>query len=404
MEEKNNKNSLFKLIKKEWLLLLFLFLLLSGVRQVFGLILIIILLIKTRFNFTTDRSFYLLVFFSFLYAVITTVHGLNENPAIQLIMYSLYPPFFYILGRYLMDKWQTHSYFLIIFVVVSLALPGIIEVFQDIISNGFISVTRNIELDEEKDYASTLRGAKVSLGVASFALILSPVVNLKEKIYKLLLSIIGIISVMTVMHQLSRTGIVITLVTLLSVALFNFHYYSKKKIIIVLLLLLSAGYVLSPVFKEFKAVEAYLDREDQHEGFEAKTAGGRFERWTDGLNALFTKPFGGGVFRDGERFYAHNTWLDVAEMGGILPFLALMVLTVINLKKSYAIIRYSAYLPRFLVNLILVINIGFFLTCFVEPMFEGNFIYVSLYFCFWGMISVLYRDDKQYTQSLPNNI
>jgi O-antigen ligase len=308
-------------------------------------------------------------------------------------MYAIYPPIFYVLGRYLMDKWFEYKFLILIFLILSFSLPMIIETINDIFLNGFINLSRGLDLSERNDVAATLIGAKVSLAVTSIGLVFVKADNLYEKRIRLLLLILGFLSLLVTVHLINRTGLVLSFISIVFIVLLNFKNYKKSNILIGLILIVILGFLIYPVLDKYDAIDAYASREEITD-YETKSAGGRTARWVEGIDYIVANPLGGGVYLGGARYYAHNLWLDVGEMAGIIPMVLLIVVTILNLKKSAELVFKNNNLSFFFKSLIGTINIGFFLTCFVEPMYEGNFIYVCAYFSFWGMISIIYNKEN----------
>lgn len=390
-------NGFIDFISKEILLVILLFIFLSGVFGTFGiyfaLLLFPLMAFKIRFEYFIDQSFIWILIFSVSYAIFSTLNGFNENARGNLFFFAVYPPLLYIIGRYLMYKWQSQSYFLFLLLVASFAVPTIIDVFRDIIINGFISTSRNLPDEAGIIMSATARGAKVSLSLAALALILSPVINIKERKYQILFVVLGILSLITTLHLLNRTGIVIITLAVLLVILKNIRVYTIKTIIYILLLSsVVIGFFLYPLIKKSDVVESYSKREDSSESG-TLSAGGRTVFWIAAIDSLVSRPINGGYASPKKRNYSHNLWLDVVAVAGTIPFLALIVATIINLRKNYYLIRSSTNISRFFVSIIIVLNVGYLLTCMVEPILEGNFIYVFSYFYFWGMTGSLYKKD-----------
>lgn len=391
--QKNSLNTFLIFIYKNWLILIFTVLVFMGFRQIFALLLLPVLLFKTRLKYHTDITFYILLIFSFIYSFLTSIYGINDSLIAYLIMYALYPPIFYILGRYLMDKWYNFKYLFLILLIVSFSFTMIYETIKDIFSNGLINVSRGLDLSDSKDATATLIGSKVSLGVTALGLVFAKTEKLVEKRIKYFLAVWGFISLLVTVHLINRTGLVLLFISIIFVVLLNFKNYKKSNILIGLILIVILGFLIYPVLDKYDAIDAYTSREEITD-YETKSAGGRTARWVEGIDYIVANPLGGGVYFGGARYYAHNLWLDVGEMAGIIPMVLLIVVTILNLKKSAELVFKNNNLSIFFKSLIGTINIGFFLTCFVEPMYEGNFIYVCAYFSFWGMISIIYNKEN----------
>ena len=85
--------------------------------------------------------------------------------------------------------------------------------------------------------------------------------------------------------------------------------------------------------------------------------------------------------------YAHNYWLDTARTAGLLPFFFLVLLTIKHVKLTIRLIKLMDW--GLIRSLLIICNIGFLLTFFVEPVMEGNMYYVFLFFVFMGLTKQL---------------
>jgi hypothetical protein len=115
------------------------------------------------------------------------------------------------------------------------------------------------------------------------------------------------------------------------------------------------------------------------------TAGGRLDRWIGSISSLFTDPFGWPMARYG---YAHNLWLDVARVGGFLPFLILVVfsffLTIFFLKNVYH--KTSSFLRDYFIVYFVAILAVFM----VEPILDGMYLFFLVH-CFVGGLIINIR-------------
>lgn len=388
--------SFWKFLSKEIVLLILIFVVLSKLPDVqgsyYGLLLFPVMYFKPNIKFYIDQNFILILIFSVLYSVFSTVNGFNETAKGYIVFYAIYPPLFYIIGSYLMQQWSSQRYVLFLFLISSFALPTIIITFQDILISGFVSPSRRLEGINNINLSATLRGANVSLAIAVIAVIFSPVKNSKERWYQIVFVTMGLLGLITALHLVNRTAIVIIVVTIALVVIKNLSTYNFKSLFYVIIFLsIVVGAVLYPLIKNSVVIEAYMNRVDDDQSNNLN-AGGRTQQWGKGIDALFDQSKGGGGYKYGVRDYAHNFWLDVNEVAGIFPFLVLLILTVINFKSNFFLIKSPYIKSKFLVSLIIVLNVGFFLTCFVEPIMEANFFYVCGYFCFWGMTNIVYQN------------
>jgi hypothetical protein len=124
----------------------------------------------------------------------------------------------------------------------------------------------------------------------------------------------------------------------------------------------------------------------------------RFSAWSSAFAGIFVNPLGGkltNIHLD----YAHNLWLDVGWSTGIIPFILLIVFTIITIVNYVKIIK-NRSVSQYLRILITTMLTGFLFTFMVEPILEGNYRLFSA-FCFYsGMLSVLAKRGKTKDESV----
>jgi hypothetical protein len=113
------------------------------------------------------------------------------------------------------------------------------------------------------------------------------------------------------------------------------------------------------------------------------SASGRTELWSTSIGNITKNPFG---WEKTAVTYAHNLWLDVARIAGIIPFIFICLFTVsciYLIKKTLKISPTNHYFN----TTILVFFAGFMAVFFVEPIIEGLYM-LFLIFCFFiGILS-----------------
>jgi hypothetical protein len=122
--------------------------------------------------------------------------------------------------------------------------------------------------------------------------------------------------------------------------------------------------------------DAYASR---NEG-DLSTGGGRTERWEYALQQLFLTPFGWAENSGKTDYFVHNMWLDIAKITGIIPFTLLLSCSISSFKILLRLLRIKRDL---VVAVLLALNVCFFCSCFVEPVYGG--LHFFLYVMLWGM-------------------
>ncbi len=346
---------------------------------IFSLILFIYPLLIPRFKW--DGIAYGLLGFSIFYTVIANINGEVANFT-NMISYFFAPTAFYLFGKLIVRTMKnTNQIFTLLIISFFLfAATLYYNIIVDISIHGFGgNIFRTI--GEEKDRISaTLLGVVASLGLAGVIVFIKP--N-EYKSYKWwLLTIMMICSLMTVMHLINRTGIVVIIGNLIITLLF-YSKWNILKIIIPILLAIAIIYILiEEGFINSSIFEAYESRNERQIGG-IQDAGDRSWRWIDAINKLFSHPFGWSNELNLSYNYVHNGWLDIARIAGILPFLFYTITNIIVLVKFWQLIK--KHLNKFFALYLIALNITFFLTIFVEPIIEGQQTYFYLYSMLWGI-------------------
>ena len=126
-------------------------------------------------------------------------------------------------------------------------------------------------------------------------------------------------------------------------------------------------------------MEAYNTRE-QVEGGSLIDFGNRGWRWIDSIQRIITDPFGWSGKTTYN--YAHNLWLDVAMLCGIIPFTFLVLAT---MRSVRLLISLKSLKKDPIVASMIALYVCFFLTSFVEPVMIGFDVYFYLFCMLWGM-------------------
>ena len=102
----------------------------------------------------------------------------------------------------------------------------------------------------------------------------------------------------------------------------------------------------------------------EERNFDIQTAGQRTMKWTHAFNSLMQYPFGWSENVMETQYYAHNMWLDIARVTGLMPFIALLVVTIKAVFIQFRLLKIQA--DPF-VAVTTGLSACFFLSCFVEP-------------------------------------
>lgn len=341
-----------------------------------------------------DKTAGFIILFSCSYCLILLFHNI-DNLA-NFISYLVCPTLFYCYGRYIVDKTGGDINNITIFLCFSVLLFSFvlhISAILDILQNGFINTTRTFPIWGSVSGRGTLSATIYGL-VASLGLVGLPLFFVKTKlkpIIKFTFLLIAVLSLITVIHLINRTGIIVLLLCLAAII-----FYKNNGNIFQLIIICSVIFVIIILLLHFQIINqdisnAYLER---NEGISSvDTAGGRTDKWIIGINNLFRYPFGWSEEKL-QYGYAHNMWIDIARVSGILPFAFFCIATILS---YFDLLKLLKYREQTLTPLILGLNVCFFFSSFVEPIIDALPLYLYLYIMLWGMQHQLpYLFNKSY--------
>lgn len=328
-----------------------------------------------------DKTGLLIIFFSLVYSICGILTG-SMVTYVEVLPTALPMFSFYVFGKLVGSEYSNKQILLFLPIVLfAYSLEIFFTIVLEIIQTGSIfNSSREFYLlgDENRSLTATIVGLRADCGIIGIPLALS--MFRYSKTYGFSYFLLGLLSFLTTIFLLNRTAIVIFIV----ISFLNIYYWNKrniKKIILLLFLVVVAVFVLSESnIVNAELFQAYSERNDNW-----ATGGDRTMRWTVALINIFRYPFG---WND-DLGYVHNMWLDIAKASGIIPFLLLLLLTLISFKDLYKLIRTH----NDIVSITLVsLSLAIFLSCMVEPIYGG--IHLFLYAFVWGIVrSYIYKQN-----------
>lgn len=341
--------------------------------MIFCLLALVILPIKRYI----DNIALWLIAFSILYSLMHILLGISSS---HIPLYLSAPLLFYAFGCYITNRLYSRSSILE-FVALTVFFFSIVTYYTCIIDIGYTGLVNPRRVmgrigGDEYDMAATLYGLNVSLGLACLFGFLS--IEKKERtLLHYLLPISFALSLLTTVHLVNRTGLVLAFFSLI---IFLFYGNKGRKSTWIILMLVAVLFAYLSTKSDFASImEAYISREEV-EGHGLSDAGSRSDKWMDALSRLFTSPF--GWYKDINYTFTHNMWLDVARLTGLIPFIAIMGTTIVGYKDT--ILLYKIKNDYLILILISILGV-FFLECFVEPVMEGFELYFYLMCMFFGI-------------------
>lgn len=331
-----------------------------------------------------------LLFFSVFYAGIVLYKGVN--PGWSFIFSMLFAPTaFYRLGCFLMkhirDEMQRQK--MLIYIIGFYLLPLFLLTAQDIALTGLINDSRKMLLDlgEDDSMAATLYGLMASAGIGFIGTIF---IKQQNKWLKMGLIIVSALSLLSVIHLVNRTGLVICAACLFVGFALSTRMNVSKMLPLLLVFIVVGVFLSESGILGGDVSDAYADREDRNDDANSANAGGRTEVWLDAIGNLFVSPLGWKL-----ESYAHNLWLDIARVGGWLAFFPFVKATIAYMMKVKNTLRNGG--ENGTLMLLLSVNVAMLLNASVEPVIDGSFSFFSLLMMIWGMTVTIMNQDKKRT-------
>lgn len=352
-----------------------------------------LLITKGRFlKENIDFDAFLLTIFSLIYGAF---YALDPEFGLQFILiYGVFPPTFYLLGKYLSNKVTTEENLFKSLITVGflLSFSALISVLVSIMADGFGQIDRSLPMIwGDQVVSATIMGSYFVLNMCIPALLIVRQIKI-SLIMRIVMIVVFVLSLLCILRIGTRTQIVISLFTLLAALIFIIPKQSLKKNVImfsifiggIILLIQNVKFDLSSDW-----LSAFADRMENNNGADIASGGGRTSRWVKSMEYLFKKPLGWDVEEFG---HSHNLWLDVLRASGVLPFLLLIIFSIRSVIKVKKISSLNKELLSFF-NQIRIYTLALLLLFMVEPIFEGMFA-TFIVFCF--LIGVITKFDSRY--------
>ena len=292
-------------------------------------------------NIQISSNVLLLMLFSVCYFSFYWFHyGMDIN---TIILYLIGPWSAYILGSvYIETAVKKNAFILLIFVLsLGMYLHGVLNV---------VAYIRSDYLDLYNYYRQSVdfwRGELVNVKTTemlyTFATgaCLGVLFTSYKPVYKIISSVVIAISLLLTIFLANRSLVVIFVVLLfwrLIVWMADVNVSLKRKVIvaIVLLAVMSLAIILvslniaglGDVFYSTKIVQR----------FTSETELNRFDVWSIFFDdfSFIAHPFGGEYLtQNTDHSYLHNIWLDVYNRVGVIPFVLLVVITVVSVVNCF---------------------------------------------------------------------
>jgi len=330
-----------------------------------------------------DKGMLIIIAYSVLYICISSLNGFSYSVS-TLVLYAVAPFIFYQFGLHLVECFKNDNHIMIAWFIIVLCycLDVFSVTYRDFIETGMLINPKRefVFSDDVSSYqlSATLVGLPMDIGMIGLPMF----VLVKNNCLRLGFLLLFISSLLTTFSLLNRTGIAVALLCFTIVI----GYRSRNNLKMLMSSLFGVGVVIGLLIYlgliNTELMEYYSERNE-----DLSTMGTRTERWTTALGYLFTCPFGWAS--NGQTYYVHNMWLDVARISGIIPFILLAYIAYDSFRKAFSLVRkYESSLAY----MILGLNVCFFASCFVEPIYGGT--HMMLYCMLWGTSTKLLTNNS----------
>ena len=315
-----------------------------------------------------SKNFVLLLIALLLYFV----HGVFINGLFNIwggLMVVLPSIVLYLCGNYFAIRWKYGEIILFLLFLVSLtiALPHFYYTISDIFQNGLINPHRYLSILGEDQQIITQRAILISLCTGAIGL--APLWSLKgERSVRRLIRFfvaLSFVAVLCVIHYVSRTGVVIFLVSFIVGQYMNSRKSKYRNVFLLIVFCVLLFYVSF----ETEVGIVFMERNNDT----LFQASGRSGKWELFFNLLLQNPMGieNLAYVTSTYAYAHNLWLDFGKYGGLLSFVLLSVFSIINIIKCCKVFFNKSRSDILLKQLCFLFAIVFFLANMTEPILEG---------------------------------
>lgn len=282
-------------------------------------------------------------------------------------------------------------------IVFSMILGYSMHGLLNFLTNLTFEGRNTVDIWSKKSYSATLQGTFL----VNYFSLLYYVKHFKyNRILKTIYYIIFVLLGIYVLRLGTRTTLLVTVVCYF--ATFLYHSFLKRDkmtaflskgikfatiLLVIILLYNSNVFHIKNILENTNLFERFHDTATSHSDVY------RFEALFDSVKQIFKFPFGGNQMVLDNISYAHNMWLDTANAVGIIPFIFLLIFTVLsllNIVNIFKNINISASTKIFLFS----IFISFIINFFTEPILIGEPLFFLGFCLLSGILYALSRGEK----------
>lgn len=387
---------------KDIFIILMLFILgidMYGVGHYITFILLPYLILFSIIKRFVDRESLWLLSFSIFYVIVLFFYPIvwQKYGIAKMLSYLFLPFSAYISGKHIIGKNYNFDkiFLLLLLFTLAIGILPITSVLYDIYAHGFIGGSRNMALlnGTNTERSATGINGYIIIMASLIGLLMFPSDNEKTGFYKWLFISFSFISFICILRLGSRTGLLIIAMSILGVLVYNIKKHGFR---FYLLLISSLGFLVLSFMSYISPLFTYITMRSNEGNLD--TAGSRFPLWNYYFFHLLDYPMGNIPSIFSYTPFAHNLWLDVGRLTGIIPLFFLLIFTFSAFHIFFRFINNPNFPPLYK-NVILVWHIAIYAVFFVEPVIEGLFT-LFIFYCF--MIGMIKQSNTLTTLIIEN--
>ena len=346
-------------------------------------------MVVTLFSFSILHTF-----FQFIYGEISIINSIGR---------LLFPITLYYFGFLIIrndnDYKVAHKYLITTIFVYTfygfLSLQRAIYTFGSFEASRIINGRTVFSIWDGSPVSATILNMSLSFGLSLLSLFLTNFKGIKiSKKNKIIYFICFALSTYTVFTLGNRSGILI-----LVLAFFISFIFADKmnvsKVFRVLGMVVLLIFFFSLYQSDLLGIRSFFEDTLIFGRMNQSMAEGdpRVAAWVAAFNGMFQYPLGGRRASLPLGF-AHNMWLDVGYVGGLIPFTLLLLFTIKTIISLGELLTKWNH-PLLIKRIFLALYVGVMITFFVEPIMEGGFTFFTTFCFFVGLLDRLNYNQKK---------
>lgn len=267
-------------------------------------------------------NIFILFFFSLFYFL--NSYYLGQEDLYAIIGKFAYPSIFLLLGYYSSLKEEINEEYVFFYSALGLLLFSILSYFYStIVFGSYANVLERGEgrilysFWDNSPYAATLINGYLAIFIS---LLFYYIINFNNDRFFYIKTILSCSALYIGFSLGNRTALLIASISFLTFIIFSVKEKIKIRWNVLILLIVSSSVFLLKNFSE----SLFSNRVEDL----SATDDPRMRAWSEGIS-IISKNFLGSIDKTSVGF-AHNLWIDVGIGGGIVPFLLLIMFSLIN--------------------------------------------------------------------------